>query len=291
VGSRNRLSEVTGIASFAYDAFDRRQTATRGGTATSFLYDDWDVVQEQQGGVPSADLVTGLGVDERFTRNGATFLADALGSTAAVASAGAVHTSYGYDPYGVAQVTGSASDNPFTYTGREDDGTGLLQYRNRYYSPVWGRFISEDPIGLNSGDVNLYRYVANNPVQMTDPSGDICPPCIALGALVVTTGLALCRAEGICKFPWELPSPFPTPSPSRRTPSTAYPDPCTGTGPTTVCNTRPGDLPATKQKPDSMQVKDSGDGKRTDDLWIVSPLNLETEPAPPNLAMWMAEVG
>ncbi len=152
--SRDRLTGITGVASFAYDAFGRRQTATRGGTATSFLYDGWDVAQEQQAGSPSADLVLGLGVDERMSRNGATFLTDALGSTMALASAGAVQTSYGYDPYGVAQITGTASDNPFQYTGRENDGTGLLHYRNRYYNPGWGRFVSEDPIGLRGGDIN-----------------------------------------------------------------------------------------------------------------------------------------
>lgn len=188
--ARNRLSAVTGVASFAYDAFNRRQTATRGGTATSFLYDGWDVVQEQQGGTPSADLVIGRGIDQRFARNGMTFLIDALGSTTALASAGAVQTSYGYDPYGVVQVTGSASDNPFTYTGREDDGTGLLHYRHRYYSPIWGRFVSEDPLGLAAGDVNLYRYVANSPLQARDPSGEQ-----AVGAAPALVGLAELLAE------------------------------------------------------------------------------------------------
>ena len=48
--ARNRLTGIAGVASFAYDAFGRRQTATRGGIATSFLYDGWDVAQEQQGG-------------------------------------------------------------------------------------------------------------------------------------------------------------------------------------------------------------------------------------------------
>ncbi len=32
--------------------------------------------------------------------------------------------------------------------GREDDGTGLYYYRARYYVPVPGWFISEDPLGL-----------------------------------------------------------------------------------------------------------------------------------------------
>src|SRR5262249_41685007 len=147
--ARDRLTAVSGVASFAYDAFGRRQMATRGGVTTSFLYDGWDVVQEQQGNAPSADVLIGLGIDERFARSGATFLTGALGSTMALASSGAVQTNYGYDPYGVAQVTGAASDNPFQYTGRENDGTGLMQYRNRYYSPTWGRFVSEDTIGLS----------------------------------------------------------------------------------------------------------------------------------------------
>jgi hypothetical protein len=34
-----------------------------------------------------------------------------------------------------------------------------------------GRFISEDPISFGAGDVNLSRYVGNNPVNDTDPSG------------------------------------------------------------------------------------------------------------------------
>ncbi|MFZ2159218.1 MAG: hypothetical protein WAV72_24290 [Bradyrhizobium sp.] len=76
------------MANFVYDMFRRRQAATRGGTATSFLYDGWDVAQEQQSGSPSADVVLGLGVDERFSRNGATLLTDALGSTMALTSAG-----------------------------------------------------------------------------------------------------------------------------------------------------------------------------------------------------------
>ncbi|WP_456726759.1 RHS repeat-associated core domain-containing protein [Bradyrhizobium sp. USDA 3397] len=179
--ARNRLTGIPGIASFVYDAFGRRQTATRGGTATSFLYDGWDVAQEQQGGMPSADVVNGLNIDERFARNGAAILTDLLGSTLALASSGAVQTSYGYDPYGAAQVTGSASDNPFQYTGRENDGTGLLHYRNRYYSPTWGKFISEDPIGLGGGDINLYRYASSNPIQHSDPLGlqseGPTPPC------------------------------------------------------------------------------------------------------------------
>ena len=56
------------------------------------------------------------------------------------------------------------------YTGREDDGTGLYQYRARYYDPAVGRFISEDKLTFDAG-INFYAYVSNNPINATDPTG------------------------------------------------------------------------------------------------------------------------
>ena len=47
----------------------------------------------------------------------------------------------------------------------------MYYYRNRYYSPQTGRFISEDPIGWASGQTNAYAYVNGNPVQLNDPFG------------------------------------------------------------------------------------------------------------------------
>ena len=43
--------------------------------------------------------------------------------------------------------------------------------RARYYDPSLERFLGEDLIGLRSGDTNFYRYVLNNPSNLTDPSG------------------------------------------------------------------------------------------------------------------------
>ncbi|WP_287130278.1 RHS repeat-associated core domain-containing protein [Candidatus Cyanaurora vandensis] len=65
----------------------------------------------------------------------------------------------------------AASTNNLTFTGREDDGTGVLYYRARYYSPRLQRFISEDPLGFGGGDSNLYRYAGNSPNVETDPLG------------------------------------------------------------------------------------------------------------------------
>jgi uncharacterized protein RhaS with RHS repeats len=46
----------------------------------------------------------------------------------------------------------------------------LYYYRARYYSPQFGRFISEDPIGLGGG-TNFYAYTRGNPVSRRDPLG------------------------------------------------------------------------------------------------------------------------
>jgi RHS repeat-associated protein len=62
------------------------------------------------------------------------------------------------------------SSNTYQFTGRVNDGTGLYDYRVRYYSPGYQRFISEDPAGLRGG-VNIYVYAQNDPVEYYDPLG------------------------------------------------------------------------------------------------------------------------
>jgi RHS repeat-associated protein len=74
-----------------------------------------------------------------------------------------------YSAYG--ESTGSSLTR-YTYTGREEDEvTGLIYYRARWYDPSMGRFISEDPIEFQGGDINWYAYVHNNPLNYYDPSG------------------------------------------------------------------------------------------------------------------------
>jgi len=51
-------------------------------------------------------------------------------------------TQYSYEPSGATMQTGLADPNMQQYTGRENDGTGLYYYRNRYYSPGAARFDS-----------------------------------------------------------------------------------------------------------------------------------------------------
>jgi hypothetical protein len=47
------------------------------------------------------------------------------------------------------------------------------------YSPTQGRFVTPDPTGFKAGDVDLYRFVDNNPTDATDPTGLAPIPAVA----------------------------------------------------------------------------------------------------------------
>jgi RHS repeat-associated protein len=169
--SRNQVASVNGTT-LQYDAFGRR---TQNLLGTSFLYDGANAVQELSGTTVTANLLNG-GIDEVFSRTDAsgafTPLRDALGSTLALVDAnGILQTSYSYDPFGTTTVSGQSNGNEFRYTGREDEGSGLYFYRGRYYNPLLGRFISEDPLGFGADDVNLYEYALDSPTNFIDPEG------------------------------------------------------------------------------------------------------------------------
>jgi RHS repeat-associated protein len=177
--ARNQLASLTGPVngSFAYDGFGRRRSKTIGGTTTQFLYDGLNPVQELASGTPAANLLTGLAIDEYFTRTDSVgvrnYLTDALGSSVALADgSGAIQTEYTYEPFGSTTMSGAATTNAHAFTGREADGTGLYYYRARYYHPNAQRFASEDPLGFKAGDANLHAYVGNAPTRLVDPTGE-----------------------------------------------------------------------------------------------------------------------
>ncbi|MCS6304871.1 MAG: RHS repeat-associated core domain-containing protein [Nitrospira sp.] len=182
---RNQLTSISGpslSASFTYDSFGRRTGKTINGTTTNFVYDGLNPVQEMNGATVTVNLLTGLGLDEFFTRTDSvgvrSLLPDALGSTVALGDGtGTLQTQYSYEPFGFTTQTGAASTSSYKYTGREDDGSGLFYYRARYYQPRLQRFISEDPIGFLGGDINLYAYVRNNPINLIDQLGLSSSPC------------------------------------------------------------------------------------------------------------------
>jgi RHS repeat-associated protein len=210
--ARNQLTSITGTikASFGYDPFGRRTTRTLSGTTTELLYDGPNVVQEIQSGTATANLLTGLGVNNVFARTTSktseNLLTDQLGSTIALAgSTGSVETTYTYDPFGTTAHEGTASENTTQYTGQENDGNGLYYDRARYYSPAAARFISQDPLGEAGSGPNLYQYVHNNPTSATDRYG------------------TETEEEQVLSHPGPSPAPAPSPVPA--------PSPGSGPGP------------------------------------------------------------
>ena len=115
------------------------------------------------------------------------------------ASNGTVLERYEYDAYGnmtrldpdLTAWSGTEAGNPYYFTGRRLDvldggDLKIMYYRNRYYDPETGRFLTSDPLGINpSGQINnpfsplsqytdgmnLYEYVQSNPVMNIDVYG------------------------------------------------------------------------------------------------------------------------
>ncbi len=59
---------------------------------------------------------------------------------------------------------------PYRLPGQQyDEESGLYYNRHRYYDPLQGRYITQDPIGLEGGS-NLFQYPLN-PIAYIDPLG------------------------------------------------------------------------------------------------------------------------
>lgn len=175
--ARNRLLGMSGgaTAAFNYDALGRRTTKAIGGVTSQFLYDGNDIAAEIGSGAVGANYLRSLNIDEPFIRQTSLgnehYHTDALGSSLALSNAqGSAGATYIYEPFGKTTVLG-ASGNPFQFTSREADNTGLYHYRARYYQSKLQRFISEDPLGFVGADANLYAYAGNAPTVLVDPSG------------------------------------------------------------------------------------------------------------------------
>jgi RHS repeat-associated protein len=79
---------------------------------------------------------------------------------------------YGSTSYQAGRSASEVSLKRYRYTGMErDEETGLNHHGARYYAPWLGRWTAADPMGLSTDGVNLYAYVADNPVGHVDPSG------------------------------------------------------------------------------------------------------------------------
>lgn len=117
------------------------------------------------------------------TINGTTrfYHSDHLGSTNFITdSSGAITQTTEYYPFGRARLeeTADGQGSYYKYTGVElDKESGLAYHSARYYDNVVGRFVSVDPLFVETPgecgiqECNLYGYATNNPFRFIDPSG------------------------------------------------------------------------------------------------------------------------
>ncbi len=164
-----RLTQMSAggvTTTFSYDPLGRRTGLTQGLTSKTFFYDGLDLLSDG-----SHTYLNGQGLDHPLRLNDGSnnqyYLQNQLGSIARTTDAtGASSSLYQYLPYGGLLSSSSAlTGNPFTFTARENDGTGLLYYRARYYDPALQVFLSQDPLGDDQ------HYVGGNPLSFREPLG------------------------------------------------------------------------------------------------------------------------
>jgi RHS repeat-associated protein len=186
--AENRLYRVvvsgSEVARFVYDARSQRRQKIVGGATRAYILDGNHAIEERLSGTLSGTVryFHGAGTDDWLGRVGATgaptyFVADHLGSIVRQTDVAGVPTlTRLYDLWGRLDATSAAIGGP-AYTGREwDPETALSYYRARYYDGALGRFLSDDPIRTRGG-LNFQRYVENDPVNFSDPSGLILWKC------------------------------------------------------------------------------------------------------------------
>ena len=183
------------IITYAYDGLGRRIEKNINGKTKSYIYDNEDILAEfDEEGLFEKYYVHGMGIDNplamldnEFENGRDNFTSyyyhkDGMNSiTSLTDKDGKEVEKYIYNAFGKMTIYDeednkleeSQFDNPYSFTGREHDSeTGLHYHRARYYNPEIARWISEDPIEFNSGDMNLYRYIFNSPLKWIDPDGE-----------------------------------------------------------------------------------------------------------------------
>ena len=173
--SANRLAGTTlgGVTStYGYNGAGLRTSRTIGGVTVMYA---WDLT----GSLPNVLQDTAgnkyvYGLDLISKTNGVTqeyYLTDGLGSTTGITdNSGTVTGTYEYDVFGAVRAQSGATTE-WSYTGEQNDPTGLEYLRARYYDASTGRFLSQDPLPL----MQRYAYANDNPANLVDPSG-LFPP-------------------------------------------------------------------------------------------------------------------
>jgi large repetitive protein len=204
--ARDRLASVQlpdgRIVTYTYDPFGRRIKKDFAGVVTYYIYSDEGLIGEyaadgsnQKAYTWQSDSIWGTNPVTLIT-GGQTYYYhnDHLGTPQKLTDeSGNVVWKATYSAFGKAAVDpASTITNNLRFPGQYwDEETGLHWNWYRYYDPSEGRYVSVDPIGFETGDENLYRYVQNSPTYWVDPSGlfaipiPILPPPVGIKPIPV----------------------------------------------------------------------------------------------------------
>ena len=183
--SNNNLS-----VSYCYDENGLRTKKTVNGTDTYFYWDGSDILFEKTNNniinyYYDVNGVIGL----KYNNNNYYFIKNVQGDIISIYNSNnQLVAKYEYDSFGnilsikdsndsiIIDNTHVAIVNPYRYRGYYyDRETGLYYIKNRYYNPLWGRFINSDTyLGINHDfqSQNIFLYSSNNYISKIDKNGN-----------------------------------------------------------------------------------------------------------------------
>jgi RHS repeat-associated protein len=207
-------ASVTGVGSGTYvrDAEGRRVRKTVGSTVTEYFYSGSELIAEKTGSVWTDYVFFGGLRVAQVVKDGTnpeviTYLhTDHLGSVRRCTdSNGNQNGTCDYEPFGEyqppSQTTCSALPTNLRFAGMQYDSESQLYHTwFRAYDPNQARWLSVDPVAGSVDEpqsVNLYVYVLNDPVNLTDPMG-LCTEfaCIS-GWQFIGGQLVNCSVDGL----------------------------------------------------------------------------------------------
>ena len=156
-------------ATYTYDAIGRRASKKVDGATTMHRWDGSSIVGDS--GTGAATYYRGINIIAQNKNNAVNYYVyDGHGNTVTLTDAnGATVSKCDYSAYGNRTSIKSYINTPFKYCGEyQDNESGMVYLRNRYYKINEGRFTQEDPA---KDGLNWYAYCGNNPVNFVDPSG------------------------------------------------------------------------------------------------------------------------
>ena len=158
-------------ASYTYNGDGLRMSKTVDGTTTRHIWDGTNIAGDVTNETVTKYIRGIQLISSKTDSNESFYTYNAHGDVVQLTNgSGDITKQYSYDAFGVEQNKDVNDTNPFRYCGEYFDGeTESVYLRARYYSPVSGRFITEDPI---RDGLNWYTYCRANPINYSDPTGE-----------------------------------------------------------------------------------------------------------------------